>query len=79
MPSRVASAAIDSIKVNGGPGANLIDLNGVTTAAFTGLGDVEVDAGAGNDEVRGSQSPDDIQGDEGNDRLVAFTNRRRNS
>ena len=70
----VASSAITSIEVNGGPGANLIDLNGVTTAAFTALGDVDVDAGAGNDEVRGSQRPDDIQGGEGNDRLVAFTN-----
>jgi Ca2+-binding RTX toxin-like protein len=70
----VACANIDSIGVDGGPQANLIDLNGVTADVFTGNPDVEIAGRGGNDELRGSAFADAIDGNEGNDRLVAFRN-----
>jgi Ca2+-binding RTX toxin-like protein len=69
-----ACTAITSIGVLGGPGANNINLNGVTTAAFTGLNSVIVNGGDGNDTIAGSEFPDLLNGSTGNDRVIGQRN-----
>ena len=69
-----ACSAIASIGVRGGPGANNINLNGVTTAAFTGLNSVIVNGGDGNDTIAGSEFPDLLNGSTGNDRVIGQRN-----
>jgi VCBS repeat-containing protein len=66
----IAASSVTGLVVNGGTGANLIDLTGVTTAAFTSLTSVNVDAGAGDDTVFGSQFNDNFVGNLGNDYLT---------
>jgi Ca2+-binding RTX toxin-like protein len=61
-----ACAAITAIEVNGGPGANAIDLEGVG-AEFAGLTSVLVNAGDGVDTITGSQHADRLVGQRGND------------
>jgi Ca2+-binding RTX toxin-like protein len=68
------SSSITAIEVTGDPGANDINLAGVTGADFTALTSVEVDGGAGNDTINGSQLADDLSGGDGNDRIVGDDN-----
>jgi Ca2+-binding RTX toxin-like protein len=74
-----ACAAITSISVTGGPGANAIDLSGVTAAAFPAVTAVTVNGGAGTDTITGSEhadrlvggdNNDDVSGNAGNDTIV---------
>ena len=51
----VLAHEVRSIFVIGGPGADTIDLSGVTLAAFVNLESVVVDGGAGDDLIIGSQ------------------------
>jgi Ca2+-binding RTX toxin-like protein len=66
--------AVTKFIVSGGPGANAIDLRGVTDEAFVALTGTEISGGAGDDVIAGSELPDAIHGDEGNDRLAGFRN-----
>ena len=59
--------AIGSIVVNGGPGANTINLAGVTAAAFTTLTSTTIDAGDLNDSITGSERDDTIIWNPGDD------------
>jgi|GEM_PF-3447295 len=58
------------LTVNGGTGANRIDLSAVQTNQFANLSRVVVDAGAGNDTVIGSGLNDSVIGGAGNDSLL---------
>jgi Ca2+-binding RTX toxin-like protein len=62
---------VQSIFVDGGDGADTIDLSGVTTADFDGLsdGNVTVGGGKGNDTITGSEFDDLLQGGFGNDEM----------
>jgi len=75
----VASNAITSITVTGGPGANVIDLAGVTAAAYPAVTAVTVSGAAGEDTITGSEladrliggdNNDDVSGGPGNDTIV---------
>jgi Ca2+-binding RTX toxin-like protein len=75
----VNAADITSISVTGGPGANAIDLSGVTVAAYSAVTAVTVNGGAGNDTIVGSEhadrliggdNDDDVSGIAGNDTIV---------
>jgi Ca2+-binding RTX toxin-like protein len=70
----VASSAITSIDVSGGPGANDINLAGVNGTDFTALTSVTVDGGEGNDTINGSQLADDLEGAAGDDRIIGDNN-----
>jgi Ca2+-binding RTX toxin-like protein len=70
---------LTSITVTGGPGANTIDLSGVTANAFSKVTAVTANGGAGNDTITGSQladrliggdDDDDVSGLAGNDTIV---------
>ena len=63
----VSSSAVKSLLVWGGPGDNLIDLSGLTGAAFTALTSVGVDAGDGDDTITGSPLADVLRGGAGDD------------
>jgi len=67
-------AAIASIDVHGGPGANAITLTGVTTAAFPNVASVAIDGAAGNDTIAGSERVDTMLGGDGNDRISGDDN-----
>ena len=58
---------VDSIFVDGGPGANTIDLSAVDEAHFTGFPYVVITGGAGADTITGSAFPDEIDAGAGND------------
>jgi Ca2+-binding RTX toxin-like protein len=66
--------AVTKIIVSGGPGANAIDLRGVTDEVFVALTGTEISGGGGDDVIDGSELPDAIHGDEGNDRVAGFRN-----
>lgn len=72
--------AITSIVVNGGPGANNINLAGVTTADpavdtdFPAVTSVTIDGGGDDDAINGSQYPDTIRGGNGHDRIIGDNN-----
>jgi Ca2+-binding RTX toxin-like protein len=75
----VNANTITSITVTGGPGANTIDLDGVTVAAYPAITAVTVSGGAGNDTITGSEhndrliggdNDDDVSGSAGNDTIV---------
>jgi hypothetical protein len=57
------------IIVNGGPGNNLIDLSGITCADFPDLWHVEINGGAGDDDMIGSEFGDTMDGGDGDDVL----------
>ena len=57
--SGFAASLVQSIKVNGGPGPNTINLQGVSNAAFTNLNSVLINGGDGNDTIVGSLNEDD--------------------
>ena len=65
---------INSIVVQGGPGANVISLTGVTTADFPNLTSVTIDGGDGNDTITGSDRADVIEGGAGHDRIIGDNN-----
>jgi Ca2+-binding RTX toxin-like protein len=70
----VPSAGITAIDVSGGPGANTINLAGVTAADFPQLADgtdVTVDGGEGNDTINGSLLADHLEGGNGDDRIIS--------
>jgi RTX calcium-binding nonapeptide repeat (4 copies)/PASTA domain len=60
---------VESVEVTGGPGANTIDLAGVTTAAFTSVQTLSVFGDEDNDTIVGSQHADELEGDLGDDTL----------
>jgi len=66
--------AVTKIIVTGGPGANAIDLRGVTDELFVALTGTEISGGGDDDVIDGSELPDAMQGDEGNDRITGFRN-----
>ena len=67
--STVATKVVTSLNVTGGPLNNVIDLSGITLAGFSALAQVNVDGGAGNDLIIGSQFADNIFGQWGNDTI----------
>lgn len=65
----VSAASVRELDINGSARANLIDLSGVTAAAFTSLLEVEIDGYSGNDTIIGSEFNDDINGGAGSDHI----------
>jgi hypothetical protein len=70
-----ACSAVTGIRVNGGPGPNVIDLSGVARASFPGLQSddvfrVSVTGSAGADTITGSEWNDDLAGGADDDRLI---------
>jgi len=65
-------AAPKVIVVNGGPGANRIDLSGVTPTLFTGVvAPVQINGKDGNDAITGSAFADDVQPGNNDDTINA--------
>ena len=63
-------AAVTSFRVTAvGAFSNIINLSGVTTANFTALTSVDVDGGAENDIITGSDIGDQLRGGSGDDAL----------
>ena len=69
-----ACSAITDIEVNGGPQANNINLNRVTTPLFGALGSVQVDGGGGDEHDRRERESGHLIGNYGNDWIVGFRN-----
>lgn len=65
--SPVAASSITSLNVLGGSSNDVIDLSGITLAAFTALSHVNVDGGAGDDLIIGSEFADNFTIQSGND------------
>ncbi|HID24275.1 MAG TPA: calcium-binding protein, partial [Planctomycetaceae bacterium] len=65
--SGVASADVQKIQILGSDGNDVVDLRGVTAAAFTNLATVNVDTAVGDDTVWGSELADSIFVSAGND------------
>ena len=65
---------ITAIIVNGGTGDNVITLTGVTDAAFSALSKTTINAGAGNDQIFGSERVDEMHGGTGNDQIIGDDN-----
>ena len=65
---------ITDIDVTGGDGANVITLTGVTAAAYTALDKVDIAAGAGNDQIFGSEKVDEMHGGPGDDQIIGDDN-----
>src|SRR5215207_3290235 len=66
--------SIESILVTGGDGANAITLTGVTVAAFPAVISVDVEGGAGDDTITGSEYDDDLFGGGDDDRIIGGKN-----
>ena len=66
-----ASGAVTKLIVQGGTGANSINLAGVTEAAFTALSEVSIIGGQGSDTIMGSGLDDTIvwNNGDGSDRI----------
>jgi Ca2+-binding RTX toxin-like protein len=69
-----ACNAITAINVTGGDGANVITLTGVTDAAYSALTKTTINAGAGNDQIFGSERVDEMHGGAGNDQIIGDDN-----
>ncbi|NOX53740.1 MAG: hypothetical protein GXP27_04760, partial [Planctomycetes bacterium] len=69
QPTGVQAADVRELQVEGGPGANNIDLSAVTPADFPNLHSVEVHGRGGNDTVVGTALDDSLFGEEGDDEL----------
>ncbi|HKH17248.1 MAG TPA: calcium-binding protein [Solirubrobacteraceae bacterium] len=69
-----ACNALTSIVVNGGPGANAINLAGVTATAFPLVASVTINGGDGNDTIAGSELVDSMHGGNGDDRISGDDN-----
>ena len=66
----LAASSVRSIIITGGDAENTIDLSGVTSAAFTALTSISVNAGNGNDSILGSDDfGDSLIGGDGADTL----------
>jgi RTX calcium-binding nonapeptide repeat (4 copies)/PASTA domain len=60
---------VDSVEIDGGPGANTIELGAVTAAAFPAVEYVSVVGDEGDDTIAGSAMRDEIEGDDGQDTI----------
>ena len=69
-----ACNAVTAINVTGGDGANVITLTGVTDAAYSALTRTTINAGAGNDQIFGSERVDEMHGGAGNDQIIGDDN-----
>jgi Ca2+-binding RTX toxin-like protein len=69
-----ACNTITAINVTGGDGANVITLTGVTDAAYSALTKTTINAGAGNDQIFGSERVDEMHGGTGNDQIIGDDN-----
>jgi Ca2+-binding RTX toxin-like protein len=69
-----ACNAITAINVTGGDGANVITLTGVTAAAYSALTNTTINAGAGDDQIFGSERVDEMHGGAGNDQIIGDDN-----
>ena len=69
-----ACDTITAINVTGGDGANVITLTGVTDAAYSELTKTTINAGAGNDQIFGSERVDEMHGGAGNDQIIGDDN-----
>jgi Ca2+-binding RTX toxin-like protein len=63
----VACALVTQLSITGGPGANTIDIQGVTSGSYTTLTSRNVDGGGGDDVLQGSGSVDLLVGGGGAD------------
>jgi Ca2+-binding RTX toxin-like protein len=66
----IAASDVTAIVVTGGALGNQVDLTGVTSTDFTTLTSVQVDGGAGDDSLLGSDFADSLTGGTGNDSLA---------
>ncbi len=66
--------SITAIGVTGGTGANVITLTGVTATAFNTLVQTTINAGAGNDQIFGSERVDEMHGQAGDDQIIGDDN-----
>ncbi|MGZ8633513.1 MAG: calcium-binding protein [Solirubrobacteraceae bacterium] len=69
-----ACTAITAINVTGGDGANVITLTGVTALTYSALTQTTINAGAGDDQIFGSERVDEMHGGAGNDRIIGDDN-----
>lgn len=71
--STVAASLVQAIEIQGGAGANKIDLGSVTRTNYSFVGGVRVQVfgGDGNDTIVGSEFDDSLFGDAGNDTINA--------
>lgn len=71
--STVAASLVRAIEIQGGAGANKIDLGSVTRTKYSFAGGVRVhvSGGNGNDTIVGSEFDDSLFGDAGNDTINA--------
>jgi Ca2+-binding RTX toxin-like protein len=66
----LSASSVRSIVITGGDAENTIDLSGVTSAAFTNLTSISVNAGNGNDSILGSDDfNDSLSGGDGADTI----------
>lgn len=72
----VAASAVQSLVVNGGTGANLVDLSTLLKRDFTNAGGVAITVlgGAGNDTLIGSGFADSVDGEAGDDLVRGRSN-----
>ena len=73
-PPTTACNTITAINVTGGDGANVITLTGVTAAAYSALTKTTINAGAGDDQIFGSELVDEMHGGTGNDQIIGDDN-----
>ncbi len=73
-PGPTACNTITAINVTGGDGANVITLTGVTAAAYSALTQTTINAGAGDDQIFGSEQVDEMHGGPGNDQIIGDDN-----
>lgn len=70
IPGLILAGDVQSIVVNGSPDDDLVDLSGVTPAAFTNLTGSTIRGGAGDDTLIGSAFADVIRAGRGNDSVL---------
>jgi Ca2+-binding RTX toxin-like protein len=70
IPARAAGTIAFITVTATGKFNNTIDLTGVSTAAFTSLLTIEVNAGGGNDTINGSEFGEVLYGGGGNDTII---------
>ena len=61
------AAAVQVLVVNGGDGANAIDLSAISSAVFTSLTSITVNGGGGADRITGTALADNLNGGAGDD------------